>query len=171
MKFVITQIQRSVDCSEWLKAYVHFFLFPFVCYYRTAIYHKSIWRYWNKRVTTTNGVLHKRGTRTFYLLLYFCSCACSADTWKESMQLCKGHISLLPGSGDDGGVIAHPTASTICSFCRVFHEVKHRGHPSMYLPRNTLQWTLVTTTTFVPKDVAIKMNLLLYRILNEQIDM
>ena len=26
-------------------------------------------------------------------------------------------------------------------------------------------------TAFVPKDVAIKMNLLLYRILNEQIDM
>ena len=36
---------------------------------------------------------------------------------------------------------------------------------------NTLQWTLITTTAFVPKDVAIKMNLLLYRILNEQIDM
>ena len=34
-----------------------------------------------------------------------------------------------------------------------------------------LQWTLVTTTSFVPKDVAIKMNLLLYRILNKNIDM
>ena len=34
-----------------------------------------------------------------------------------------------------------------------------------------IQRTLVTTTVFVPKDVAIKMNLLLYRILNEQIDM
>ena len=34
-----------------------------------------------------------------------------------------------------------------------------------------IQWNLVTTTQFVPKDVAIKMNLLLYRILNEQIDM
>ena len=34
-----------------------------------------------------------------------------------------------------------------------------------------LQWTLVTTTAFVPKDIAIKTNLLLYRILNEQIDM
>ena len=34
-----------------------------------------------------------------------------------------------------------------------------------------LQWTLVTTTAFVPKDVAIKTNLLLYRILNEQTDM
>ena len=33
------------------------------------------------------------------------------------------------------------------------------------------QWTLVTMTAFVSKDVAIKMNLLLYRILNEQIDM
>ena len=33
-----------------------------------------------------------------------------------------------------------------------------------------LQWTPVTTTAFVPKGVAIKMNLLLYRILNEQID-
>ena len=33
------------------------------------------------------------------------------------------------------------------------------------------QWTLVTTTAFVSKNVAIKMNLLLYRILNEQIDM
>ena len=33
-----------------------------------------------------------------------------------------------------------------------------------------IQWTLVTTTAFVPKDVAIKMNLLLYRILNEQTD-
>ena len=30
--------------------------------------------------------------------------------------------------------------------------------------------TLVTMTAFVPKDVAIKMNLLFYRILNEQID-
>ena len=30
---------------------------------------------------------------------------------------------------------------------------------------------LVTTTGFVPKDVAIKMNLLLYRIFNEQMDM
>ena len=30
---------------------------------------------------------------------------------------------------------------------------------------------LVTKTVFVPKDVAIKMNLRLYRILNGQIDM
>ena len=30
--------------------------------------------------------------------------------------------------------------------------------------------TLVTTTAFVPEDFAIKMTLLLYRILNEQID-
>ena len=36
---------------------------------------------------------------------------------------------------------------------------------------DSVQWTLITTTVFVPKDVAIKMNLLLYRILNEQIDM
>ena len=34
-----------------------------------------------------------------------------------------------------------------------------------------IQWTLITTTAFVPKDIAIKTNLLLYRILNEQIDM
>ena len=34
-----------------------------------------------------------------------------------------------------------------------------------------IQWTLVTTTAFVPKDVSIKTNLLMYRILNEQIDM
>ena len=34
-----------------------------------------------------------------------------------------------------------------------------------------VQRTLVTTTSFVPKDVAIKMNLLLYSILNDQIDM
>ena len=33
-----------------------------------------------------------------------------------------------------------------------------------------VQWTLVKTTAFVPKDVTIKMNLLLYRIFNEQID-
>ena len=32
-----------------------------------------------------------------------------------------------------------------------------------------LQRTLITTTAFVPKDVAIKIDLLLYRILNEQI--
>ena len=31
--------------------------------------------------------------------------------------------------------------------------------------------SLVTTTAFVPKEVAIKMNLLLYRLLYEQIDM
>ena len=31
-----------------------------------------------------------------------------------------------------------------------------------------IQWTLVTMTAFVPKEVAV--NLLLYRILNEQID-
>ena len=31
--------------------------------------------------------------------------------------------------------------------------------------------TLVPTTSFFPKNVAIKMNLLLYRILNEQSDM
>ena len=30
---------------------------------------------------------------------------------------------------------------------------------------------LVTTTAFVPKDVAIIMNLLLHRIINEQMDM
>ena len=36
---------------------------------------------------------------------------------------------------------------------------------------NQIQWTLVTTTAFVPKDVAIKMNVLLYRTLNEQTDM
>ena len=34
-----------------------------------------------------------------------------------------------------------------------------------------IKWTLITTTAFVPKDITIKMNLLLYRILNEQIDM
>ena len=34
-----------------------------------------------------------------------------------------------------------------------------------------VQWTYVTMTAFVPKDIAIKINLLLYRILNEQIDM
>ena len=33
-----------------------------------------------------------------------------------------------------------------------------------------IQCTLVTMTAFVPKDVAIKTNLLLYRILNEQTD-
>ena len=33
-----------------------------------------------------------------------------------------------------------------------------------------IRWTLVTTTAIVPKDVAIKMNSLLYRIPNEQID-
>ena len=33
-----------------------------------------------------------------------------------------------------------------------------------------VQRTFVKPTAFVPKDVAIKMNLLLYRILNEQID-
>ena len=37
--------------------------------------------------------------------------------------------------------------------------------------KNKVYWTLITTTAFVPKDVAIKMNLLLYRILNVQIDM
>ena len=31
--------------------------------------------------------------------------------------------------------------------------------------------TLITTTAFVPKDVAIKMDLLLYKKINEQIDM
>ena len=39
------------------------------------------------------------------------------------------------------------------------------------LCNNDVQWTLVTTTAFVPKDFVIKMNLLLYRIGNEQIDM
>ena len=34
-----------------------------------------------------------------------------------------------------------------------------------------VQWTLFKTTAFVPNEVAIKLNLLLYRILNEQIDM
>ena len=33
-----------------------------------------------------------------------------------------------------------------------------------------LQWTLVTATAFVLKNIAIEMNSLLYRILNEQID-
>ena len=36
--------------------------------------------------------------------------------------------------------------------------------------RLQLQWTLVTTKVFVPTDVAVKMNLKLYNILNEQID-
>ena len=31
-----------------------------------------------------------------------------------------------------------------------------------------VQWAIATTRAFVPKDVSIKMNLLLYRILNEQ---
>ena len=39
------------------------------------------------------------------------------------------------------------------------------------LKKKQLQWTLVTMAAFVPKEVAIKMNLLLYRILNEQTDM
>ena len=33
---------------------------------------------------------------------------------------------------------------------------------------NLIQWTLVTTTASVPKEAAIKMNLLLYRVFNEQ---
>ena len=33
-----------------------------------------------------------------------------------------------------------------------------------------IQLTLVTTTAFVPKNVASEMNLLVYRILKEQID-
>ena len=33
-----------------------------------------------------------------------------------------------------------------------------------------IQWPLVTMTAFVPKDVAIKLNLLLYRIIYGQID-
>ena len=56
-----------------------------------------------------------------------------------------------------------------------YHKLDHGGpdHKPQYSVGNLLkiQWTLVTTTAFVPKDVAIKMNLLLYRILNEQIDM
>ena len=35
----------------------------------------------------------------------------------------------------------------------------------------SIQQSLVTMTAFVSKDIAIKMNLLLYRILHEQIDM
>ena len=34
-----------------------------------------------------------------------------------------------------------------------------------------IQWTFVTMTVFVPQNNAIKMNLLLYRIHNEQTDM
>ena len=34
-----------------------------------------------------------------------------------------------------------------------------------------IQWNLVTTTAFVLKNIAIKMNFLLYRIFNDQIDM
>ena len=40
---------------------------------------------------------------------------------------------------------------------------------TFHFPGPKVQWALVTTTAFVSKDVAIKMNLLLYRILNEQI--
>ena len=47
---------------------------------------------------------------------------------------------------------------------------RYPRHAAMY-ENILLQWILVTTTAFVPKDVAIKMNLLLYRILNELIDM
>ena len=39
-----------------------------------------------------------------------------------------------------------------------------------YIPFN-IQGTLFTTTAYVPKDDVIKMNLPLYRILIEQIDM
>ena len=55
-----------------------------------------------------------------------------SDLRKEPVQRCQGYlrceayISLLLGSGDDGGVISHPTAVTKCSFCWVFHEVKLR---------------------------------------------
>ena len=34
-----------------------------------------------------------------------------------------------------------------------------------------VKWILVTTTAFIPTEAAFKMNLLLYRIPNEQIDM
>ena len=48
--------------------------------------------------------------------------------------------------------------------------IKNKDMHTAYVFCNytSIQWTLVTTTAFVPKYVAI-LNLLLYRILNEQI--
>ena len=49
-----------------------------------------------------------------------------------------------------------------------------KRNPNLILPTLAyplVQWTLITTTAFIPYDIAIKTNLLLYRILNEQIDM
>ena len=51
-----------------------------------------------------------------------------------------------------------------------------RNNPLEFLAERSIhtthiQWTLVTTTTFVCNDVAIKMNLVLYKILNKQVDL
>ena len=45
------------------------------------------------------------------------------------------------------------------------------GYNGLILTEVLEQWILFTMTAFVPKDFANKMNLLLYRILNEQTDM
>ena len=52
--------------------------------------------------------------------------------WRSLCHIFPQSIFLVPGSGDDGGVISHPTAANICSIYRVFHEVKHRRNLSRY---------------------------------------
>ena len=54
-----------------------------------------------------------------------------------------GRLSAILYKGDN-----------FCYFLFVFPYPK-------FLPKRNLQWTLVTTTAFVPEDVAIIMNLLL----------
>ena len=52
-------------------------------------------------------------------------------------------------------------------FCRCI-ECRYKGIWLSLTMR--VQWNLITTTAFIPKDVAIETHLLNYRLLNEQND-
>ena len=129
----------------------------FCCVYRVftkssiAVIHPGTNRWlssWKSQLHTKVAVkagFHSKAVKVIYIYLYsvtllplfswlrpeVSTIGHPADPRKKPVQRRQRHIAILPWSGDDDGVISFPTAATKCSVNRVFHEIKHCGHPSM----------------------------------------
>ena len=97
-------------------------------------------------------------TKTGYLL---------QDAMRKRIQTGTYHLVSATGAIYRKSVIAHVS----CPDAVTVHETTYVGEIALIKFLKKSKFCTVTTTAFVPKDVAIKMNLPLYRILNELNDM
>ena len=81
------------------------------------------------------------------------------------------HIPKLSSVASWPGAMNNPQRLELPLSGTNFHGPKNVEQLKFDCIQYQVQCTLVTTATLIPKDVAIKMSLLLYRILNGQNDM